>query len=99
MNSLDTNILVYAANVDCDEHQRANQLVNQALSEPHGWIIAEQVLFEYYKALRHPRILSYTARCQCGRRSNPLPPGKIRLYRLLLSDVPMERGRSNSFQA
>ena len=58
MNSLDTNILVYAANVDCDEHQRANHLVNQALSEPHDRIIAEQVLFEYYKALRHPRILS-----------------------------------------
>lgn len=58
MNSLDTNILVYAANVDCDEHERANQLVNQALSARHEWIIAEQVLFEYYKALRHPKILS-----------------------------------------
>ena len=58
MNSLDTNILVYAANVDCAEHERANHLVNQALSSPHEWIIAEQVLFEYYKALRHPKILS-----------------------------------------
>lgn len=58
MNSLDTNILVYAANEDCDEHAKANQLVNDALSAPRDWIIAEQVLFEYYKALRHPRILS-----------------------------------------
>ena len=32
--------------------------MNQALSSPHEWIIAEQVLFEYYKALRHPKILS-----------------------------------------
>ena len=58
MNSLDTNILVYAANEDCDEHAKANQLVNEALSSPRDWIIAEQVLFEYYKALRHPRILT-----------------------------------------
>ena len=58
MNSLDTNILVYAANEDCEEHEKANQLVNEALSSPREWIIAEQVLFEYYKALRHPRILS-----------------------------------------
>ena len=58
MNSLDTNILVYAANEDCDEHVKANHLVNDALSAPRDWIIAEQVLFEYYKALRHPKILS-----------------------------------------
>jgi predicted nucleic acid-binding protein len=58
MNSLDTNVLVYAANEDCDEHAKANQLVNDALSAPSDWIIADQVLFEYYKALRHPGILS-----------------------------------------
>ena len=58
MNSLDTNILVYAANEDCAEHSKANRLVNDALAAPGEWIIAEQVLFEYYKALRHPRILS-----------------------------------------
>jgi predicted nucleic acid-binding protein len=58
MNSLDTNILVYAANEDCNEHTKANQLVNEALATPREWIVAEQVLYEYYKALRHPRILS-----------------------------------------
>jgi len=58
MNSLDTNILVYAANEDCAEHAKAIRLVNDALSTPREWIIAEQVLFEYYKALRHPQILS-----------------------------------------
>ena len=58
MNSLDTNILIYAANEDCAEHAKANALVNQALANPRGWIIADQVLFEYYKALRHPKILA-----------------------------------------
>lgn len=59
MNSLDTNILVYAANEDCAEHARANRLVNEALEKPREWILSEQVLYEYYKAIRHPRILSH----------------------------------------
>ena len=58
MIAVDTNILVYAANEDCAEHGKAIRLVNDALASPRDWIIAEQVLFEYYKALRHPRILS-----------------------------------------
>jgi len=58
MNSLDTNILIYAANEDCEEHAKANALVNEALANSGDWIIADQVLFEYYKALRHPKILS-----------------------------------------
>jgi predicted nucleic acid-binding protein len=58
MNSLDTNILVYAANEDCEEYAKANVLVNEALASPGDWIIADQVLFEYYRALRHPGILS-----------------------------------------
>ena len=58
MNSLDTNILVYAANEDCEEHAQANRLVNEALASPREWILAEQVLLEYYKAIRHPRILA-----------------------------------------
>ena len=58
MFSLDTNILVYAANRDCLEHPRALALVEKALSEPERWLVAEQVLLEFYKALRHPKILS-----------------------------------------
>lgn len=58
MFSLDTNILVYAANSDCKEHLKANRLLNEALASPMDWMIADQVLLEYYKALRHPKILS-----------------------------------------
>lgn len=57
-NSLDTNILVYAANLDCPEHAAALEVVDRALAEPREWILAEQVLLEFYKALRHPRILA-----------------------------------------
>ncbi len=57
MNSLDTNILVYAANADSPEHPAAMALVYAMLDRPDDWVLADQVLFEYYKALRNPRIL------------------------------------------
>lgn len=57
MNSLDTNILLYAANVGAPEHARALTVVNDMLANPSEWILADQVLWEFYKALRHPRIL------------------------------------------
>ena len=57
MNSLDTNILVYAANTAAPEHAKALAVVNALLAAPAQWIIADQVLWEFYKALRHPKIL------------------------------------------
>lgn len=57
MNSLDTDLLVYAANSAASEHARALALVNDMLARPTEWILADQVLWEFYKALRHPRIL------------------------------------------
>ncbi len=55
--SLDTNILVYAANEDAEEHQPARKLIADALQEPFKWMVADQVLFELYQALRNPKIL------------------------------------------
>ena len=57
MNSLDTNILIYAANSSAPEHGKALAVVETMLAHPADWILADQVLWEFYKALRHPRIL------------------------------------------
>lgn len=57
MNSLDTNLLVYAANSASSEHAKALAIVNAMLARPTEWILADQVLWEFYKALRHPKIL------------------------------------------
>lgn len=57
MNSLDTNILVYAANREAPEHGKALAVVRTMLAQPSEWILADQVLWEFYPALRHPRIL------------------------------------------
>lgn len=59
MNSLDTNILVYAANTAAPEHAKALAVVNAMLARPADWILADQVLWEFYRALRHPRILQH----------------------------------------
>jgi predicted nucleic acid-binding protein len=57
MKSLDTNLLVYAATHSAPEHARALVVIDEMLSRPQDWILSDQVLWEYYKALRHPRIL------------------------------------------
>jgi len=58
MNSLDTNILIYAVNADCSEHQRAIKTYEMMLASPEKWIISDQVLFEFYRALRSRKILA-----------------------------------------
>jgi predicted nucleic acid-binding protein len=58
VKSLDTNILLYAADEDCREHDAAIRLVNDALRSPAEWILADQVLFEMYAGLRHPGVFA-----------------------------------------
>jgi len=57
VNSIDTNILLYAVNRDCPEHPGSMQFIQEALKDPQSWIIAEQVWFELYRLLRNPAVL------------------------------------------
>jgi predicted nucleic acid-binding protein len=41
MNSLDTNILIYAADEDAVEHGAATTLVQRMLEEPDKWLLAD----------------------------------------------------------
>ncbi len=59
MNSLDTNILVYAADEDSVEHKAARTVVEKMLANPEEWILADQVLFEFYRALRNSHIFRH----------------------------------------
>ncbi len=58
MKSLDTNILLYAADEDCREHAAAMRILDEALAAPQDWMLADQVLFEFYAGLRHPRVFA-----------------------------------------
>ncbi|MFN9310508.1 TA system VapC family ribonuclease toxin [Gemmatimonas sp.] len=57
MQSLDANILLYAINRDCAEHESCRALVAEALDAPNDWVIADQLWFELYRLLRHPSVL------------------------------------------
>jgi predicted nucleic acid-binding protein len=61
MNSLDTNILIYASNQDAPEQVKAQKVVGELLAAPSEWIIADQVLIEFYRALRNPAVLQRPA--------------------------------------
>jgi len=58
MKSGDTNLLLYAMNRGCAEHGVAKQWLEKAMVEPRAWIFADQVLFELYRLLRHPRVMT-----------------------------------------
>ncbi len=58
LQSLDTNILLYASNADCPEHGVCADTVKSALDEGNAWIIADQVWFELSRLLRNPAVLS-----------------------------------------
>jgi len=57
MNSLNTNILIYAVNSGCEEHDRAKRIYESMLNEPIQWLLSDQVLFEFYRGLRNSKIL------------------------------------------
>lgn len=46
MKSLDTQILVYALNRDCSEHDRARAVLEEMLAAPANWVLADQMLLE-----------------------------------------------------
>jgi uncharacterized protein len=74
MNSLDTNILIYATNEDAPEHAKAQKVVGKLLATPDEWILADQVLFEFYRALRNPAVIENPA-------SAPDALGMVNFYR------------------
>jgi toxin-antitoxin system PIN domain toxin len=58
VKSGDTNLLLYAMNSGCAEHRQAKAWLEAALAEPREWIFSDQVMFELYRLLRHPRVMA-----------------------------------------
>ena len=59
LSSLDTNILLYAANEDAPEHAVCATFLQHVIEESSDWIIADQVYLELYRALRNPKVMSH----------------------------------------
>ena len=58
LSSLDTNLLLYAANEDAGEHIVCKVFLQKVIEEPSGWIIADQVYLELYRAIRSPKVMA-----------------------------------------
>jgi len=53
---VDTNILAYAVNRDCDEHRGAVRAVQGWLSGSIPWAVTWSVVYEFFRVVTHPRI-------------------------------------------
>lgn len=57
LSSLDTNILLYAANEDAAEHAVCKTFLQAIVDNSADWVVADQVYFELYVALRNPKVM------------------------------------------
>jgi hypothetical protein len=53
---VDTNVLAYAVNRDCDEHRAAGAALEGWLSAPVPWAITWGIVYEFLRVVTHPRI-------------------------------------------
>ena len=56
--SVDTNIIVYSLNQDCEEHEAARDFM-QTLAKSDNVAIAEQTLVELYLLIRNPAVFQH----------------------------------------
>src|SRR5688572_5759625 len=54
---VDTNVLVYAANVDAPEHERCRELVEGWQRGREPWYTTWAILYEFARVVTHPRVL------------------------------------------
>ncbi|MBI2892468.1 MAG: PIN domain-containing protein [Deltaproteobacteria bacterium] len=57
MKSADTNVLLYALNEDCVEHEACRPVLDDLANGGVDWVVADQVLIELYRLLRNPSVL------------------------------------------
>jgi len=53
---VDTNILAYSVNRDCDEHRAAAEALRAWLSGSVPWALTWGVVYEFLRVVTHPRI-------------------------------------------
>ncbi len=53
---VDTNILLYAANADAPEHERASRFLSRAGRSNERWYLTEGILYEFFRVATHPAI-------------------------------------------
>jgi len=57
VNSLDTNLLLAALDETGSRHREARELLLRMYVERNAWVLADQTLFELYRALRNAKVV------------------------------------------
>ncbi|MBV8099351.1 MAG: PIN domain-containing protein [Verrucomicrobia bacterium] len=55
---VDTNILLYAANSDCREHDVCFELLDRARNQAGAWYATWSILYGFLRIVTHPRVLT-----------------------------------------
>ena len=53
---IDTNILLYAANRDAEEHSTALGFLYETADSPGPWFLTEGILYEFFRVSTHARV-------------------------------------------
>ncbi len=53
---IDTNILLYAANMDSEEHAAAVKFLSAAATSPEQWFLTEGIVYEFLRVSTHPKV-------------------------------------------
>lgn len=101
---LDTNVLVYAANLACPEHPRCARLLQEAREGSAPWYVTWGILYELLRVATHPHVFPRPMAMQQAWRFVGTMLGSPRLTVLVetdrhpevagqvLTDVPLVRG-------
>ena len=54
---VDTNILVYAADVDSPWHAKARGWIEKRRGQPDAWYVTWPILYEFMRVTTHPRVM------------------------------------------
>ncbi len=61
---VDTNLLLYAANADADEHAAARAFLSEVAASPERWYLTEGILYEFLRVSTHARVFPQPLRWQ-----------------------------------
>jgi hypothetical protein len=53
---IDTNLLLYGANKDAEEHRSAVAFLNQTASSRDLWFLTEGICYEFLRVATHPKV-------------------------------------------
>ena len=53
---IDTNVLVYAAETTCPEHERCRSLIERCRKSHFPWYLTWSIVYEFVRVVSHPKV-------------------------------------------